>query len=141
MDCLIRTACLGVALAFMAAQAISWADCCCGTFCQHKNSCTGCGPSDGCPGGEQAAGESSCCDEKESSPRKTCSHLEPSSEIVIDAADAPLASAAIVEFLSPIELFPKDLSGESLSPVDTGPPRAGPPHHLALYLALSTLRI
>ena len=80
---------LGLLAAFATAQSVSWADCCCGSLCEHKNECAGCGPADGCPGG----GKAGCCDEAPT-PHRTCSHAEPSSEIVVVAAEAAPAPVA-----------------------------------------------
>ena len=126
---------LGFALAFVTAQSVAWADCCCGSLCRHKNECTGCGPQDRCPGGESST--SSCCDEDASQPAKTCSHQEPSSEIDGAPADAPPTPPAAAEIFLPLDLPAMDLVR---TPVETGPPRAGPldalPRHLALHVLI-----
>jgi hypothetical protein len=44
----VRMALLGLTLLIGAAQSVSWADCCCGSFCQHKNACDGCGSEEAC---------------------------------------------------------------------------------------------
>ena len=117
--------------AFGTAQAVSWADCCCGSFCEHKNTCTGCGPEDHCRG---RAGSASCCDPEQSAP-KACSHLEPSSEIVTGSAEGPDLSPAIVERVWSIDaVLPAPPPCPPPAIVDTGPPRI-------LHLDLSVLRI
>ena len=138
---MLKTACLALALLFVTAQGVSWADCCCGSFCQHKNTCTGCPPGKGCPGGKQKTEKASCCGEDESAPRKTCSHLEPSSEIDTVSADAVYAPPSLTELMAPPDLLPVGLWERLVPPQDTGPPRAGPSEHLPLYLSLSALRI
>ena len=137
----IRTVVLGLALSFIAAQAVSWADCCCGSLCEHKNACAGCPPGKSCPGREQKATKPSCCDQDESAPEKTCSHLEPSSEIDTVSADTACPPPSIVEFIAPLDLLPVVLVERHVPPQDTGPPRAGPSRHLPLHLSLSVLRI
>jgi len=111
-----------LALAFVASQGVSWADCCCGSFCEHKNTCTGCGPEDNCRGGAE---KPACCDQEESQPQKTCSHLEPSSEIDsvdVDGTAVPL----IVESFTAVDLVPPATAPSTLVRVDTGPPRPLP---------------
>ena len=118
-------------LSFGTAQAVSWADCCCGSFCEHKTTCTGCGPEDNCRGN---AGTSSCCD-PEGSHQKTCSHLEPSSEIETVAVEGPDLSPAVIELLPAVDaVLPVPSPAPAPAPVDTGPPRP-------LHLDLSVLRI
>lgn len=136
-----RAACLGLLLTFVAAQAVSLADCCCGSFCRHKNTCTGCEPGDPCPGREHRTEKSSCCGPEESAPKKACAHFEPSSEIDSDSADAPHPPPLILVDLLPIDLPSAVLPERILPSVDTGPPRAGPPGALPLHLFLSVLRI
>ncbi len=111
-------------LAFSTAQSVSWADCCCGSFCEHKNTCTGCGPEDNCLG--QTA---SCCDQKESQPKKTCSHLEPSSEIESGSIDGPDLTWNFNPVIFPtIDLaLPVPPPAPAPVQVDTGPPRPIPP--------------
>lgn len=133
---------LGLALTFVSGQAVSWADCCCGSFCQHKNECTGCGPEDTCPGGgeQKAESKSSCCDEDESQPKKTCSHFEPSSEI--DSLDGSTTFPPIAEVVIPLDWAPLSHQPAGVSfQVATGPPRAGPEKALPLHLFLSVLLI
>ena len=128
---------LALSMVFLTSQALSWADCCCGTFCQHKNACTGCGPEDACPGGDGRARTASCCDEEESSSEKTCSHLEPSSEIDTCAADGVPAPAAAVELAVPPDLsMPTEPTAPRVPAFDTGPPRAGPPGALRPQLLI-----
>ena len=133
---------LGLALIFVSGQVVSWADCCCGSFCQHKNACTGCGPEDTCPGGgEQKAGsKTSCCDEDESQPKKTCSHLEPSSEI--DTVDSSTTIPTISEWVITLDLdlLPAQLDRDTFQ-LNCGPPRASPQGVLPLHLLLSVLLI
>ena len=119
-------------LAFSTAQSVSWADCCCGSFCEHKNTCTGCGPEDECPG---AGATSSCCDRKESPKPKTCSHLEPSSEIESGPVDGTVPPPAVIEpawLIGPVVPDPSPFPAPAI--VDTGPPRP-------IHLDLSVLRI
>jgi hypothetical protein len=131
-----------LAVAFASAQAFSWADCCCGSFCQHKNACTGCGPQDNCPGGESPhESKSSCCDQDESAPQKTCSHFEPSSEIDRGSADAVPMPPAVLLAPAPVVFTLPIPSEQTLPSIDTGPPRAGPGDSLPLHLFLSILRI
>ncbi|HEX7899948.1 MAG TPA: hypothetical protein VF950_19430 [Planctomycetota bacterium] len=129
---------LGLSLVFAGSQVVAWADCCCGSFCRHKNACTGCGPEDACPGGsEKRARKSSCCDEDASQPRKTCTHVEPSSEIDHVSADAHAAPPAPLDCVPDVETYARPVFlAPPLTPPDTGPPRAGPPR-----LFLSALRI
>jgi hypothetical protein len=131
---MLRTAALGLALLFVASQSVSWADCCCGSFCRHKNACTGCPPGEACPGGEQKTRTSSCCGEEESAPETTCSHFEPSSEIDTVSADAVGAAPAIVEFIASVEFFPAAPQDHPVPPKETGPPRAAPPCRLPLRI-------
>ncbi len=111
-------------LAFSTAQSVSWADCCCGSFCEHKNTCTGCGPEDHCRGRGET---SSCCDRKESPKPKTCSHLEPSSDIETGSVDGADAAPLVIEpawSIDPVLPSPPPLPAPA--PVDTGPPRLEP---------------
>ncbi len=131
---------LSLSLCLAAAQAVSWADCCCGSFCQHKNACTGCGPEDACPGGApKPETRASCCDEAASPPQRTCSHQEPSSEIDSAPTDGPAAPRVPLEplFLVDVPAVPD----RTPAPPDTGPPRAGPQDALPRHLFLSVLRI
>lgn len=131
----------GLLVSFLSAQAVSLADCCCGSFCQHKNTCTGCKSGDACPGGERAPEKPSCCGEDGTAPKKTCSHLEPSSEIDRVAADTPQAPPLMVFDLVPIHLYGVCHEEQGTPAIDTGPPRAGPQDALPRHLYLSVLRI
>lgn len=112
-------------LAFSTVQSVSWADCCCGSFCEHKNTCTGCGPEDRCRGRAQTA---SCCDQEETQPQKTCSHLEPSSEIETGSVDRPELQPFLVEGTGWIDsALPASPPSPPPPPVDTGPPQPIPP--------------
>jgi hypothetical protein len=141
MSGVIRAACLGLTLAFVAGQSLSWADCCCGALCRHKNTCTGCSPQDHCPGGEKKNPASSCCEEEESAPRKTCSHQEPSFEIDSVSGDSAPALFATMAPLLPIDGLFSVTPDFSAPKVETGPPRAAPGDSLPLHLVLSVLRI
>lgn len=134
-----RAVCLGLVLCFIAAQAVSLADCCCGSFCQHKNACTGCQPGEPCPGGEQKSEKASCCDEKEAAPKKTCSHLEPSAEIDTVSADVLHDLPVLTVAFTSLDCAPVNAAEDQAVCKDTGPPRSGPP--LPLHLLFSVLRI
>ena len=126
---------LGLSLWFLTGQSVAWADCCCGSFCRHKNACTGCGPEDACPGGEGRAKKSSCCDEEESRSDQTCSHLEPSSEI--DTCSADNVPAQVAEQVVHLDLsLPTAPPAPPVQAFDTGPPRAGPPDALRPHLLI-----
>jgi hypothetical protein len=139
MPQVIKSLSLGLVLCFIAAQAVSLVDCCCGSFCQHKNACTGCPPGEACPGGERKSDKSSCCGQEESAPKKTCSHLEPSYEIDTVSSDVvhdlPVVTLAFV----PLDFLPILCCEDLAVPADTGPPRAAPSR--PLHLTCSVLRI
>jgi len=135
----VKALLLALALTFAASQAVTWADCCCGTFCQHKNACTGCGPEDACPGGQK---KSSCCDEDESQSKETCSHVEPSSEIDTAAVDVRIPPQPTLDLAPHLILSaPPPRPAPPMVAMDTGPPRAGPSDALPLHLYLSVLLI
>jgi hypothetical protein len=130
---------LGLSLGF--SQTVQWVDCCCGSFCRHKNSCTGCPPGSPCPGGVQGSA-SSCCDPHEK-PETTCSHIEPSSEIDSVRVEGPTLEAAAWEALDliPVELEPPAVSIADPREPPKRPPRAGPEGSVRRHLFISVLLI
>lgn len=67
-------------LSFASAQAVSLTDCACGPLCGHKNAC---------PGHDAAPDD--CCKEE---PGRTCSHVEPQSDLSADVPSPDLDAAA-----------------------------------------------
>lgn len=112
----------------LAAQSVSLADCCCGSFCERKNECTGCVDGASCAGGKAKA---SCCDGEE---REVCSHLEPSSELERSSPGADVVPPPLVLWLPAFE--PPVLVDDPIRPTEAGP---DPPRRR--HLSLSVLRI
>lgn len=129
----MRTPALAFVLAFAALQTVALADCCCVVICKHRDAtCDDCGhePSPGpAPQG--------CCGGGDESPRpeeKKCTHIEPSSDVANDSAEAsaiPVAADLLPE-PSPLVPPPSDKTNRLVYPNRGSPP---------LYLLHSALLI
>jgi hypothetical protein len=83
----MKAGALALALAISAVQTVGWVECCCILICKHRND-----PCSDCKEKKEPAQHASCCDKKEApapAPEKRCSHVEPSSEVLVQAPAAP----------------------------------------------------
>lgn len=120
------------ALAVMAAQTVAWADCCCGSFCRQKNACTGCASE---PTPDPAVVADPCCAPAETPSQDVCSHLEPSTEIEVQAGSADVAPATALQAHAPV------VDSSDVSPAaGTALPSRSPPS-VRRHLRLSVLLI
>lgn len=133
----MKTAALVLALLVGATQSLIAADCCCVIVCKHHSEvCSTCAHQSA-----PAPEKKDCCDKKSSAPAapespKRCVHVEPSSEVTIQAADAVAAPPTLVLDLPP---DPAPAAGNSADAVDLPAltERGSPP----LYLLHSVLLI
>ena len=76
-------------------QTVGWVECCCILICKHRNDpCTDCKEKQ-----EKAAAVADCCAKshhQEPAPEKRCAHVEPSSEVVVQAAALPTVDLDLV---------------------------------------------
>lgn len=139
----MRLATLALGLWLSGAQVTTWTDCCCGSFCLHKDACTGCG-GEGMPGGQDSASARGRCGSamgmgpREGCPKDACSHIEPQSDVCSVQADDDFVPVLVLT-IEPFTL-PAPASG-LLVPIQEesrGPPRAEDP---PLYLRYEVLLI
>ena len=128
-------------------QTIAFTDCCCGLECprQEKNDCQSC-PREKEEPNPASHEKSDCCGESQSSPapcpekptEKSCVHIEPSSDVVVQSADlAPTPFVAFVVALVETALPHPNLFAEPGTEEECVQPARGRP----LYLLNSTLLI
>jgi hypothetical protein len=87
----MKTATLALTLVLSAVQTVGWVECCCILICKHRNDpCADCKEKQEIP-----QHEADCCAKKKApvapvhQHEKRCSHVEPSSEIVVRDAPPP----------------------------------------------------
>jgi len=94
----MKTATLALTLVLSAVQTVGWVECCCILICKHRN--------DPCADCKEKAPkhEAACCAKKKAPAphvhkhEKRCSHVEPSSEIVVqDAPPAPVVFDLVLD--------------------------------------------
>lgn len=139
----MRPATLALGLWLSASQVTIWTDCCCGSFCLHKDACTGCG-GEGMSGSEGHLSSRGRCGSamgmgpSEGCPKDACSHIEPQGDVDSVQADHDFVPILILA----IELFiPPAPSGGLYNPIHAesrGPPHAEDP---TLYLRYEALLI
>ena len=125
-----------LALLILGTQSVIAADCCCTIICRHPSEvCSDCAHKDGAA--HDAAKE--CCKKNletgsSSMPQKRCAHLEPSSEILILAAEACTAPPALV-LETPVLFVPAP--PEACKPAGQAcTARGSPPLHLLCSVLL-----
>ncbi|HYF00864.1 MAG TPA: hypothetical protein VEJ18_18225 [Planctomycetota bacterium] len=117
-----------VALTVGTAQTVAWTDCCCGSFCEQKNACTGCRSRDGGLDVRVAPAANPCCGPSGTPAGDVCSHLEPSTEIDVPPAPDDLKPATDVAPPRPVlavRLGPAS-AGKRAVPSRSPPPGRGP---------------
>jgi len=91
----MKTGTLVLALLTATVQTVGWVECCCILICKHRNDpCSDCKEKQ-----QQATAEASCCEKshhQEPAPEKRCAHVEPSSEVVVQAAALPSVDLDLV---------------------------------------------
>ena len=137
---LMKTAAVVLALLVAGTQSLVAADCCCIIVCQrHSEVCSKCTHQGALNAG--AVGATDCCrthHEGGAAPtesgEKRCSHLEPSSEVVVQAADAFTAPPTLVLDLPPA----RDPAPSEADQPDglVCPARGSPPLHLLFSVLL-----
>ena len=150
----MRSSVFALALAFGGLQMVAFVDCCCGSFCTHKNSCTGCQDEKNSHSHDQEKASDkgvkrSCCttehhsseskENKEQNKRR-CSHLEPSQDVSNQAPEL-LPSADFSEAVVLLALDPAPIP--ETSPLTVFLPEAVPesPPGLPRHLLFSVLQI
>lgn len=124
----MKTSALVLALLTATVQTVGWVECCCVLICKHRND-----PCSDCKEKKQAQEPvADCCKKshhQEPAPEKRCSHVEPSSEVVVHAAVLPSVDLDLVLELPlvPVLQAPPQAAG-ALAP--SAEIRGSPPLHL-----------
>ncbi len=131
---------------FLPLQTFYYMNCCCGDLCTHKNACTGCEGDQSKPcemhPGHQPGGD--CCPDQDHSAgtskhehEKACSHLSPSSEVTVQAADpAPPIPTDFVLLALPTILEPEPTRARGLLLEQFARTRSDVPRYLLLSVLL-----
>jgi hypothetical protein len=132
----MKHAALVLALFVIIAQSVVAADCCCVIVCQHHSEvCSKCTHE----GALNAGAPTHCCGtQREGAPapsEKRCTHLEPSSEVVVQAVDACTAPPVLTLDV-PLVPVPAPLEADKAA-VQVCTTRGSPP----LHLLFSVLRV
>jgi len=130
----MKTAILALASLLGTVQTVGWVECCCVLICKHHNDpCK-----DECKDKASAAAHN-CC-EKPARPDpvhehgKRCSHVEPSSELLAQAADLhDFAPVPAIEFV-PVDIAPAEIPADAALPAEFA--RGSPPLLHLLFAAL-----
>jgi len=101
----MKATALALALLTATVQTVGWVECCCILICKHRN--------DPCSDCKQkleaaAAAVADCCKKahhQAPAPEKRCSHVEPSSEVIVQAAALPTVDLDLVLDLPVVPLL------------------------------------
>jgi hypothetical protein len=129
----MRTTALVLALLTATVQTVGWAECCCVLICKHRND-----PCSDCKDKQQEPIVADCCEKshhQEPAPEKRCAHVEPSSEVVAQAAALPSVDLNLVLELPivPILQAPPEVAGAIAPSCEI---RGSPPLHLLFSVLL-----
>jgi hypothetical protein len=119
---------LSLVLLTATVQTVGWVECCCILICKHRNDpCSDCKEQP-----QQATAEASCCEKshhEEPAPEKRCAHVEPSSEVVVQAAALPSVNLDLILALPllPALQAPPEFAGALAPSCEI---RGSPPLHL-----------
>jgi hypothetical protein len=137
----MKTATLVLAMCVATLQSVIAADCCCVVVCQHQSDvCSKCEHRGAAGPREEAAPGTDCCKKArhepvgEKAPEKRCAHLEPSHEVVREAA-APVPAAPDVFLELPVLSVAAPTAAPDRPAGRLCPARGSPPLHL-LYSVL-----
>jgi hypothetical protein len=141
-------------LVFSNAQLVAFVDCCCGSFCTHKNACGGCDTEKECRNhGHSATArmgvKRSCCRSdaalepqraKEEGKKRVCAHLEPSQEVATQSPEA-ISSSPSWETVAVVDPGLGPSAGISSPRGDLAQvvPRSPPDVPLHLFLSVLTI--
>jgi hypothetical protein len=150
----MKSSILVLVVAFAGSQMVAFVDCCCGSFCTHKNSCGGCQEEKECAPNAQSRRtgsevEHTCCKAEHHSVslaktpngrKNTCSHLEPSHEVASQSPPSlPFKDGGGMLLVVNVDLLPRGapVAFPRLLPdaLPEGPPET------SLHLLLSVLLI
>lgn len=138
----MKTAAFVLALLVGGTQSLIAADCCCVIVCKHHSEvCSKC-THQGAVNAQPAAASKDCCKKSAAAapesthPHKRCAHVEPSSEMTVQAADAVAVPPPILLDLPPTPEAAPAGAVASDSPLHSV--RGSPP---LLHLLFSVLRI
>jgi hypothetical protein len=133
----MRTATLALTLVLSAVQTVGWAECCCILICKHRNDpCADCKEKQEVP-----THQADCCAKKEApvapvhQHAKRCSHVEPSSEIVVQDAPPPPVFFDLVLDLPLLPQLPEAATAHDADSPFSDSRGSPPPLHL-LYSVL-----
>ena len=130
---MLRKALFALVLAVFTVQTLGWVDCCCILICKHHNDpCK-----DECKEKPKAAAHDCCEKPAAKAPAhhhdQRCSHVEPSSEVVAQAAEVHVDLPAIIVEIPSLDLTFPEAPGTALPLQAT---RGSPPLLHLLYGAL-----
>src|SRR5215831_9160243 len=82
----MKTTALALVLLTATVQTVGWVECCCILICKHRND-----PCSDCKEKHHETAPADCCSKPHEAPapEKRCAHVEPSSEVVAQAAALP----------------------------------------------------
>jgi hypothetical protein len=131
----MKTSALVLALLTGTVQTVGWVECCCVLICKHRND-----PCSDCKKKQQAPVAADCCKKSHPSapasvPEKRCAHVEPSSEVVVQAAALPSVDLDLVLDLPllPVVQAPPEFAGALAPSCEI---RGSPPLHLLCSVLL-----
>ena len=128
----MKATALALVLLTATVQTVGWVECCCILICKHRND-----PCSDCKEKQQAATVADCCEKSHHqapAPEKRCAHVEPSSEVVAQAAALPSVDLDLVLDLPLVPLLQAPpIAAGALAP--SCEIRGSPPLHL-LYSVL-----
>lgn len=124
----MRSFALALTLLTATVQTVGWVECCCVLICKHRNDpCSDCKEKQA-----QQEAVAECCQKshhQEPAPEKRCSHVEPSSEVVVHAAVLPSVDLDLVLDLPLVPVMQAPPSADAaLAP--SAEIRGSPPLHL-----------
>lgn len=140
----MRLATLVVGLWFTASQSTAVVDCCCGSFCLHKDACRGCKGGEMEEGSAHPSGGHGRCNSALSAhhsggcAKDACSHIEPQGDVVSVQADHHFIPILILGFVPLIPLPPACGLLIPVHQTSRSPPHAEDP---PLYLRYEVLLI
>ena len=130
----MRTSALVLALLTATVQTVGWVECCCILICKHRNDpCSECKDKR-----TQEPVVADCCEKSHHetpAPEKRCSHVEPSSEVAVQAAALPSVDLDLVLDLPlvPVLQAPHVAAGAVAPSAEI---RGSPPLHLLFSVLL-----